>query len=109
MDRLVKLTLDLGLRLDRDGITHQDNIAPRFSLMAKPFGTKTTLRAGVGIFYDRPPAGAGYVSDDDPIDPAAVFKRLPRRIITTFDADGKTVLDGPRLYRMRVMTPLLAP
>ncbi|HEY2847147.1 MAG TPA: carboxypeptidase regulatory-like domain-containing protein, partial [Pyrinomonadaceae bacterium] len=104
-----KLTLDYGARLDRDGITHRDNVAPRFSLIAKPFGTKTTIRAGVGIFYDRPPAGAGYISDDDPIDPTAVFKRLPRRVITTYAADGKTVVDGPRLYRMRVMTPLLAP
>jgi len=104
-----KITLDLGLRLDRDGITHRENLAPRFSIMAKPFGTKTTFRAGVGVFYDRPPAGAGYVSDDDPFDPAAVFKRLPRRVITTYATDGKTVVDAPRLYRMRVMTPLLAP
>jgi len=48
------LTVDLGLRFDRDSIAEQNNFAPRLGfayLLTKD--NKTVLRGGVGLFYDR--------------------------------------------------------
>ena len=107
-----KFTLDVGIRFDRDGIVETNNTSPRASVLIKPFaGGKTTVRAGVGIFYDRSLSSEGYFNEapDDPLDPNQVFKHLPRRVITTYAADGATIVDGPRLYRMRLSKELATP
>lgn len=53
-------TLDLGIRLDRDGIAEENNIAPRVGYVWLPFkNSKTIVRGGVGIFYDKIPLLAG--------------------------------------------------
>ena len=51
-----RLTLDLGLRVDRDSVTHSSNLAPRagFALMLTR-DARTILKGGAGLFYDRVP------------------------------------------------------
>ena len=51
---LPQLTLDLGLRFDRDSVSDSVHAAPRAGfLLALTRDGKTTLRGGGGLFYDR--------------------------------------------------------
>jgi TonB dependent receptor len=72
-----RLTLDLGLRFDRDSVTHSTNSAPRagFALMLTK-DAKTLLKGGAGLFYDRVPLNV------------ASFPLLPDRTIEMFDPAG---------------------
>jgi hypothetical protein len=72
-----RLTVDLGLRFDRDSITDSSNTAPRagFALMVTK-DAKTVLKGGVGLFYDRVPLNL------------ASFPLLPDRTITNFTPTG---------------------
>jgi hypothetical protein len=93
-----RLTIDAGVRLDRDGLARQSNVAPRFSLLLLPFKSKlTVLRAGIGLFYDRIPLAAGY------------FPQLQERIVTTFAPDGLTITDGPRRFNNTIEGPMRDP
>ena len=51
-----RLTVDFGLRFDRDSVTDSTNSAPRagFALMLTK-DAKTLLKGGAGLFYDRVP------------------------------------------------------
>ena len=50
------LTLDAGLRVDRDAIASEVAVAPRLGVVLLPFGhTNTVLRGGVGLFYSNVP------------------------------------------------------
>ncbi len=51
-----RLTFDLGVRMDHDGITNSTSPAPRagFSLMLTN-DQRTVLKGGAGLFYDRVP------------------------------------------------------
>lgn len=93
-----KLTIDAGLRLDRDGIVKQNNFAPRLSFLFLPFKSdRTIIRGGIGIFYDRTPFAVGY------------FTQLPERIVTRFAPDGITVTDAARRFVNTVEEPLRNP
>jgi Carboxypeptidase regulatory-like domain len=82
-----KLTIDAGLRLDRDGIARQNAIAPRLSFLYQPFKSYAAIfRGGVGLFYDRVPLSVGY------------FSQLPERTVTRFGGDGSSITDGPRRF-----------
>ncbi|HTB12429.1 MAG TPA: TonB-dependent receptor [Bryobacteraceae bacterium] len=72
-----RLTIDLGLRFDRDSITDSVNAAPRagFALMLTK-DAKTVLKGGAGLFYDRVPMNV------------ASFPLLPSRTIAMLSADG---------------------
>ena len=72
-----RLTIDLGLRLDRDSITDSVNPAPRagFALMLTK-DAKTVLKGGAGLFYDRVPLNI------------ASFPFLPGRTIAMLSPDG---------------------
>src|SRR5262249_49738334 len=75
-----KLTIDAGLRIDRNNISGQTDISPRISLLWLPFkNDRTTIRSGIGIFYDRSPLSNRYFeleslndSDDEPINSVPV-------------------------------------
>ncbi|MEP6900367.1 MAG: carboxypeptidase regulatory-like domain-containing protein [Actinomycetota bacterium] len=115
-DRLVvnpNLTLDYGLRFDRDGVTNRNNLAPRFSFLLLPLkNDRTIIRGGIGIFYDRSLSSAGYFNGktpDDMINPTAAFDRIPERIVTDYAANGTTVLGAPRLFDTRLGSPLRTP
>lgn len=71
------LTLDLGLRFDRDGIADAIKAAPRagfaYSLTRD---ARTLIKGGVGLFYDKVPLGV------------ASFPLLPDRTIATLSPTG---------------------
>ncbi len=72
-----RLTLDFGLRFDRDSVTRSTNSAPRagFALMLTR-DAKTLIKGGAGLFYDRVPLNV------------ASFRLLPYRTIEMFDPAG---------------------
>jgi Carboxypeptidase regulatory-like domain/TonB dependent receptor len=84
-----KLTLDYGLRFDRDGVTKRNNIAPRFSFLFLPLkNDRTILRGGIGIFYDRSLSTAGNFR----------LGQIPSRVVTNFAADGTTIIGAPQVF-----------
>ena len=84
---LSKLTLDLGVRYDRDRIGSQNNFAPRIGFAFVPSASqRTVVRGGVGLFYDKISLNLG------------AFEQFQNLRVTTFKADGITIADGPRLY-----------
>jgi len=89
-DRFVvnhRLTLDVGLRFDRDSLVRRGNVAPRFAFLLLPLkNDRTILRGGAGLFYDRTPLSVGY------------FTALPERIVMDFAPDGVTPLGAPRRF-----------
>src|SRR5882724_3723064 len=79
-----RLTLDLGLRFDRDSVTDSTEPAPRAGFtLALTSDRKTLLKAGGGLFYDRVPLNI----------PA--FPSFPDRTILAFDAAGQLVSSTP--------------
>jgi hypothetical protein len=82
-----RITLDLGLRYDRDQISAKNNFAPRLGFVLLPTASeRTVVRGGVGLFYDKIPLNIG------------AFEQYQNLNITTFAPDGVTVVDGPRLF-----------
>ena len=75
-----RLTVDLGLRFDRDSVTNSTNTAPRagFALMLTR-DAKTLLKGGAGLFYDRVPLNV------------ASFPLLPDRSIETLAPTGEVL------------------
>jgi hypothetical protein len=81
------LTLDLGLRFDRDQIGEENNFAPRVGFALLPFkNEKTVVRGGVGLFYDKISLGIG------------VFDQYQSLRVTTFAPNGGPT-DGPRFFQ----------
>ena len=79
-----RLTVDLGLRFDRDSVTNSTEPAPRAGFtLALTSDRKTLLKAGGGLFYDRVPLNV----------PA--FPSFPDRTILAFDAAGQLVSSTP--------------
>ena len=75
-----RLTLDLGLRFDRDSTTDSVSPAPRVGFVLALTGDgKTVLKGGAGFFYDRVPLNI----------PA--FRYLPGRTISLLDSTGQTL------------------
>ena len=82
-----RLTIDLGLRWDRDSISKNNNFAPRLGFAILPFSNdRTVIRGGVGLFYDKIPISVG------------IFPQYQQRVVTTFAANNLAVLDGPRTF-----------
>jgi hypothetical protein len=70
-----RVTINYGVRLDRDSVTSETNVAPRAGVaIALTRDNRTLLKAGGGLFYDRVPLNI------------PVFPLLPGRTITDFDA-----------------------
>jgi TonB dependent receptor-like, beta-barrel len=75
-----RLTLDLGLRFDRDSITDSVSTAPRAGfVLALTKDNKTLLKGGAGFFYDRVPLNI----------PA--FVDLPSRTVAMLDPTGQVL------------------
>jgi outer membrane receptor protein involved in Fe transport len=86
-----RVTLDVGLRFDRDQLGARNNFAPRIGIVFLPTASgRTVVRGGVGLFYDKIPLNIGS------------FTQYPSQRVTTFAANGVTVTDGPRLFRNTV-------
>src|SRR5205085_7031662 len=80
------LSVDLGTRFDRQGITEPIRVAPRAGIAITPFhNTDTVIRGGYGLFYDRVPLAV------------YAFNRYPEQVVTTYGANGE-IIDGPRRF-----------
>ena len=81
-----RLTLEYGVRWDRDTIAHENNFAPRMAFAFSPIRDgRTVVRGGVGLFYDRINFNT------------ATFSQLQDRLITSFGLDGRQVSHLQRL------------
>ena len=79
-----KLTIDLGVRFDRDGVSEANNFAPRISFLWTPANDhRTIIRGGVGLFYEQALPIAAYFGGT----PAAGASAFPERIVTNFAAN----------------------
>ena len=48
-----RLTLEYGIRYDRDNLASENNFAPRFAFAFLPvLDGRTVVRGGIGLFYD---------------------------------------------------------
>ena len=108
-----KLTFDYGLRFDRDGVTKNNNLAPRFSFLFLPLkNQRTIIRGGIGIFYDRSLATSGLfdgeTADDERI-PTTEFEMIPERIVSDYAADGVNVTGAARLFDNQISGTLRTP
>lgn len=75
-----RLTFDLGLRFDRDSITDSVSPAPRAGfILALTKDSKTLLKGGAGLFYDRVPLNI------------VAFSDLPARTVVALDPLGNTL------------------
>jgi hypothetical protein len=78
------LALDLGVRYEEQTITATTRTAPRGGFVWSPDSGKTTVRGGMGIFYD-----------SVPLDIYA-FNSYPSQLITTYRPDGLPI--GPPIH-----------
>jgi outer membrane receptor protein involved in Fe transport len=75
---LPRLTLDLGLRFDRDSVTDSVHAAPRAGFqIALTSDGKTMLHGGGGLFYDRVPLMI------------PTFSSFPSRTVSLLDPSGQ--------------------
>ena len=91
-----RLTLEYGVRLDRDTIARENNLAPRLAFAFSPIRDgRTVIRGGVGLFYDRINLNT------------ATFSQLQDRLITSFGPDGRQVsqLQHLAVENGRFLTP----
>jgi hypothetical protein len=79
-----RFTVSLGVRLDHDTITQSTHAAPRAGfLLALTADSKTLLKGGAGIFYDRVPLMI------------PVFEDLPDRTVTLLGPGGQELHSTP--------------
>src|SRR5437667_5966307 len=99
------LTLDGGVRFDRNSISHQNDVSPRVSMLYRPFtNDRPIIRGGIGLFYDRSALSTRYFEpshlndDDEPMDNPRLGinsqANFPARVVTTYAGDGQTILDA---------------
>lgn len=82
-----RLTVDLGIRFDRDNLGESLNPAPRLGFVFLPFSDdKTVIRGGIGVFFSKIPLNVG------------VFEQNQNVLIRRFAQDGITPL-GETLFR----------
>jgi hypothetical protein len=92
------LSFDVGLRFEDQRIAQEANLAPRAGFAWSPFkGERTVIRGGVGLFYDKVPLNI------------RSFPRYPARTVTTFAADGATVLASVQFNNVLVSTAPVEP
>ncbi len=84
-----RLTLEYGVRYDRDNVAGENNLSPRLSFAFLPLlDGRTVLRGGVGVFYD-----------DIDLN-VATFAQLQERVLTRFGPDGQQVIGHPERQRL---------
>jgi len=108
------LTLDGGVRFDRNSISHKNEFSPRVSMLYRPFTSdRTIIRAGTGLFYARSALSTRYFEpenrEDERVGNGALGlssqTNFPTRVVTTYDRDGQTILDGPREFLNVIRDP----
>jgi outer membrane receptor for ferrienterochelin and colicin len=90
-----RLTLEYGVRYDRDNLAGENNFAPRMGFAFLPLlDGRTVVRGGIGVFYD-----------DINLN-VATFSQLQDRVLTSFGADGVQVT-GLQVQRLMLTGPML--
>jgi hypothetical protein len=83
-----RLTLEYGVRYDRDSVADENDIVPRVSFAFLPsLDGRTVIRGGVGLFYDQIDLNV------------ATFTQLQERVLTRFGPDGEQVIGDPERQR----------
>lgn len=91
-----RLTFSAGLRFDNDSITSSTHTSPRAGfLLSLTSDSKTLLKGGVGIFYDRVPLMI------------PVFGQLPDRTATILGSNGQEL--SSTFYQNRITEGLKNP
>jgi len=86
-----RLTLEYGVRYDRDSIASENAFAPRVGFAFQPFSDgSTVVRGGVGMFYDQ--LGLN----------VATFAQSQERVLTLFGPDGEQSVGDPERQRFVV-------
>jgi hypothetical protein len=89
-----RLTLEYGVRYDRDDVIHENNISPRLGFAFLPLvDGRTIIRGGIGVFYD-----------DINLN-IATFSQLQERVLTRFALDGLQLVGNPELQRFQYTGP----
>jgi len=112
------VTLESGLRVDRNSVSNRTDVSPRLSLLFLPFhDDRTIVRVGYGVFYNRSPFSLRYFepesrNDEDgdfvsPINEPANSTNFPGRVVATYGPDGKTVIKGPLEFMNVISNPML--
>jgi len=83
-----RLTLEYGVRYDRDNIARENNISPRVSFALLPVvDGRTIIRGGIGVFYD-----------DINLN-LATYSQLQDRILSHYGPDGLNLVGLPERQR----------
>ena len=89
-----RLTLEYGVRYDRDNVACENNLAPRISFAFLPFlDGRTIVRGGIGLFYDQIDLNV------------ATFTQLQERVLTSFGPDGEQLIGNPQRQRFVLAGP----
>jgi hypothetical protein len=84
-----RLSIEYGVRYDRDSLAGENNFAPRIAFAFLPvLDGRTVIRGGVGLFYDKIDLNV------------AAFTQLQERVITRFGADGEEIIGAPQLQSL---------
>ena len=79
-----RLTVDYGVRFDRDDVSSETNFAPRIGFALLPvLDGRTVVRGGIGLFYDDVDLNV------------ATFSQLQERVLTHFGPDGQQIIGQP--------------
>lgn len=80
-----RLTLEYGVRFDRNNIANENGFAPRVGFAFLPIlDGRTVVRGGIGLFYDNIDLNV------------ATFSQLQERVLTHFGPDGQEVIGLPQ-------------
>jgi hypothetical protein len=80
-----RLTLEYGVRFDRNNIASENNFAPRVGFAFLPvLDGRTVVRGGIGVFYDNLDLNV------------ATFSQLQDRVLTHFGPDGQAIIGLPQ-------------
>jgi hypothetical protein len=94
-----RLTLEYGVRYDRDDVASENNFAPRLGFAFLPIlDGRTVVRGGIGLFYDNVDLNV------------ATSTQLQERVLSKFASDGTQVIGTPERQRFvltdtRLRTP----
>lgn len=83
-----RVTLDFGVRYDRDTAGRDHHLAPRLGFSFVPTADgQTVVRGGIGLFYDKITLNA------------VNFEQLPVQVATRFGTDGSSIAGQPIVQR----------